>query len=133
METGDLTNAQFPMFNSYPIGTRIEDWELSIGQILLFPLRTLHQHIVDQASGSQPHGRGNADRAGYRSDRLHVFGIDDLEVLDADRSLLQNLRCRSANLYRVLLPRSYPALRFLQRAKHDRRDSPLFRIQVLIP
>src|SRR6266850_5969582 len=28
---GDLTNAQFPMLNSYPL--RIEHWELSIGQI----------------------------------------------------------------------------------------------------
>src|SRR2546425_6392516 len=48
--------------------------------------RFLNQNIVDQASGPEPDGSGNADRACHCSDRLHVFGIDDLEILDPNIS-----------------------------------------------
>jgi hypothetical protein len=39
-ERRDLTNAQFPILNSHLMG--IENWELSIGQIL-FPLLTVRR------------------------------------------------------------------------------------------
>jgi hypothetical protein len=62
IKTGDLTNAQFPMFNSqsgyiiaaspFP-GLRIEHWELSIGQIplvlktgFIFELARTHPHAA---------------------------------------------------------------------------------------
>jgi hypothetical protein len=35
IDIGDLTNAQLPMLNPYPI--RIEHWELNIGQIRRVP------------------------------------------------------------------------------------------------